>query len=126
MGRGVFRVSESLWHNVFRKQLIAFALSFLLAITCISVSRLMLDIRTLTAELSPSMDLDELLSTAELNRVRWRRGRHDRELIVELDTVEGLEMDEPDASLRRPGTPSVYISTVGRYANSELELIDGV
>ena len=126
VGRGVFGVSKALWHNAFMKQLMASPLSFLLAITCISVSRLMLNIHTLAAELSPSMDLDELLSTAELNLVRWRRGEHNRELIVELDTVEGLEMDEPDGSLGCPGTPSVYISTVGSYAISELELIDGV
>lgn len=83
----------------------------------------MLDIRTLAAELSPSMDLDELLSTAELSRVRWRRGKHDRELIVEVDTVE---VDEPEAQLGHPCTPSVYVSMVGRYTNAELELTSDV
>lgn len=129
MGCGVFRVGISLLGNAHTgtRQLITFLISFLLAITCISVSRLMLSIRTLAAEISPSMDLDELLSTAELNRVRWRRGRHDRELIVEIDTMEGLELDEPEGLLDRPsGTPSVYMSTVGRYTNAELELIDDV
>lgn len=86
----------------------------------------MLSVRTLAAEISPSMDLDELLSTAELSRIRWRRGKHDLELIVEIDTVEGVEMDGPEGLLGRSSTPSIYISTVGGYANSELELIDGV
>ncbi|EPS97859.1 hypothetical protein FOMPIDRAFT_90073 [Fomitopsis schrenkii] len=122
-----FTAIGSLQQNNFSVMWVAVFSDFLLAITCISVSRLMLSIRTLAAEISPSMDLDELLSTAELNRVRWRRGRHDRELIVEIDTVEGLELDEPEGLLDRPsGTPSVYMSTVGRYTNAELELIDDV
>lgn len=61
--------------------------SSLLAISSVSVSNLMLSIRSLAASLSlDSSDL--LLSTAELSRVHWRPGRRAGEIIVEMDAVE--------------------------------------
>ncbi|EPS97863.1 hypothetical protein FOMPIDRAFT_1127707 [Fomitopsis schrenkii] len=106
--------------------LTSFRHSFFLAISCISVSRLMLSIRSLAAQLSIPMDHDMLLSTAELSRVRWRRGKHDRELIVDIDTVEGVRMGISDGLLGSPGGPAVHMSAVGRYAPSDLELLDDI
>ena len=83
----------------------------------------MLSIRTLAAGISPAMGLNELLSTAELNRIRWRHGQHDLELIVEIDTAECMELDEPEGLVGRTGTP-FCISTVGSYTKSELEIHD--
>lgn len=85
----------------------------------------MLSIRSLAAQLSLSIDHDMLLSTAELSRVRWRRGRHDRELIVEIDTVEGVEMgSSSDGLVGLPGAPAVHMSAVGRYTTADLELFE--
>ena len=100
--------------------------SFGLAITCISVSRLMFSIRSLAAQLSLPMDHDMLLSTAELSRVRWRRGKHDRELIVDIDTVEGVETGSSHGLVGGSGTPAVHMSAVGRYATADLELLDDI
>lgn len=86
----------------------------------------MLSIRSLAAQLSIPMDHDMLLSTAELSRVRWRRGKHDRELIVDIDTVEGVRMGISDGLLGSPGGPAVHMSAVGRYAPSDLELLDDI
>lgn len=68
------------------------------------------------------MDLDMLFSIAELSRVRWKRGEHDRELIVEVDTVEATELDGPSGLLASPCEAAVHMSTVGRYATADLEL----
>ncbi|CCL98057.1 uncharacterized protein FIBRA_00051 [Fibroporia radiculosa] len=65
--------------------------SFLLTISTISAGRLMLSIRSLAAQLS--VDSDLLLSDAELSRVRWKRGAHDGEIIVEID-VGDVPLDE--------------------------------
>ena len=46
----------------------------------------MLSIGSLASHLDT--DPDTLLSTAELSRVTWRRGAHDGEIIVDVDTVE--------------------------------------
>ena len=82
----------------------------------------MLSIRSLASQLSLSVDLDTLFSTAELSRISWRRGVHDRELIVEVDTVEVIELDGPDElMLAHPHEPAVYMSTVGEYATADLD-----
>ena len=83
----------------------------------------MLSIRSLAAQLSLSMDHDMVLSTAELSRVRWRRGKHDRELIVDVDTVEGVDMGSLDGLVGNPCMPAVHMSAVGRYATADLELL---
>lgn len=84
----------------------------------------MLSIRSLAAQLSLPMDLDTLFSTAELSRIRWKRGEHDRELIVEVDTVEGVELDGSDGQLASSGEPAIHMTMVGRYhTTTELELV---
>ena len=60
--------------------------SFLLTVSSVSVSRLMLNLGSLAGHLDT--DPDTLLSTAELSRITWRRGAHDGEIIVDIDTVE--------------------------------------
>lgn len=84
----------------------------------------MLSIRSLAAQLSLSMDLDTLFSTAELSRIRWKRGEHDRELIVDVDAVEGIELDGSDGRLTSPSEPTIHMSMVGRYYTAaDLELV---
>lgn len=60
--------------------------SFMLCASSVAVSRLMLRLQTLAAGLH--LDSRWLLNNAELSRVRWRKGAHDGELIVEVDAVE--------------------------------------
>ena len=81
----------------------------------------MLSICSLAAQLSLSEDLDLLFSTAELSRVRWKRGTHDRELIVEVDTVEAIELGGWNGLLASPSEPGVHMSTVGRYTAEDME-----
>lgn len=85
----------------------------------------MLSIRSLAAQLSLSMDLDTLFSTAELSRIRWKRGEHDRELIVDVDAVEArIELDGSDGRLTSPSEPTIHMSMVGRYYTAaDLELV---
>ncbi|KAH9829488.1 uncharacterized protein C8Q71DRAFT_790481 [Rhodofomes roseus] len=91
---------------------------FLLAILCVSVSGLMLSIRTLAIASQLSMDHGMLLSTAELNRVRWRRCMHDVELIVDIDTLEFVQLDDANTPQGSPRRPAVQMSTVGVYAKT--------
>ncbi|TFY61559.1 hypothetical protein EVJ58_g4442 [Rhodofomes roseus] len=93
--------------------------NFLLALSSVSVSRLIFSIRSLAAALS--MDSITLLSTAELSRIRWKQGAHDGELIVEIDTVEEDEHEMGDlySPQHIPHTPRPYTTRVGVY-NDEL------
>ncbi|KAJ3478286.1 hypothetical protein NLI96_g9867 [Meripilus lineatus] len=59
---------------------------FILNVTSVAVARLMLSIQSLAAGLK--VEPTWLLSHAELSRVRWRRGAHEAELIVEIDSAE--------------------------------------
>lgn len=65
--------------------------NFMLCITSISVSRVMLSIHSLAANLGT--DPEWLLNNVELSRVRWTKGAHDGELIVEIDVVDGEEWE---------------------------------
>ncbi|KAH8094644.1 hypothetical protein BXZ70DRAFT_1033918 [Cristinia sonorae] len=66
--------------------------NFLLSATSIAVSRLILSMHSLAANLS--LDPKWLLNNAELSRVRWRKGSRDGEIIVEVDSAESeMEMD---------------------------------
>lgn len=58
----------------------------MLCISSVAVSRLMLRLQTLAAGLH--LDSRWLLNNAELSRVQWRKGAHDGELIVDVNTVE--------------------------------------
>lgn len=90
--------------------------NFLLSLCSVSVSRIMLSIRSLAASLS--MDVDMLLSDAELSRVHWRQGVREGELIVEIEAP-----DEDDIQLGimdeipygRSHTPAIYATRVGVY-----------
>jgi hypothetical protein len=57
--------------------------SFMLAITSICISRVMLGIRSLAAELVSDPAL--VLNNAELSRVCWKKGPNAGELIVDVD-----------------------------------------
>ncbi|KZT73370.1 hypothetical protein DAEQUDRAFT_762283 [Daedalea quercina L-15889] len=92
--------------------------NFILAVSSVSVSRLMFSIRSLAAALS--MDSVALLSTAELSRIRWKQGAHGGELIVEIDTVEDdLELGSMYHPPQLPHSPRIYTTRVGVY-NDEL------
>ena len=56
----------------------------------------MLSIQSLAAGLNP--DSRWLLNNAELSRVRWRKGAHDGELIVEVEAVEVPDRRRPSRS----------------------------
>lgn len=58
----------------------------------VSVSRVMLSIQSLASGLR--LDPKWLLSNAELSRVRWRKGSHDGELIVEIESAEAPDQDK--------------------------------
>lgn len=101
----------------------------MLSLTSVSVSRLMLSIRSLAAGLQ--LDPVWLLSNAELSRVHWRRGAHDGELIVEIDARDDdVVLDiRPMGSSRwipaskqtyqpSPSLPRVYTTVVGTYDDS--------
>jgi hypothetical protein len=60
--------------------------NFMLAVTSASISRVMLSIHSLAAKIGT--DPEWLLSNLELSRVRWTKGSHDAELIVEVDAVD--------------------------------------
>ena len=74
------------------------------------------------------VDTRWLFSNAELSRINWRRGSHDGELIVEVDTVEMSDQEKVlDIGPRRMGgdthtwkanssnPPRVYTTVVGQY-----------
>ncbi|KZT73380.1 hypothetical protein DAEQUDRAFT_467273 [Daedalea quercina L-15889] len=88
--------------------------NFLLAVSSVSVSRLILSIRSLASQLD--IDPETLLSTAELSRIQWRQGAHDGEIIVDINTVEDDPYD-PDGvqNSGRSSTPGFYITQVGVY-----------
>ncbi|KAH9923677.1 uncharacterized protein B0H18DRAFT_1014600 [Fomitopsis serialis] len=111
-----FTAIGSLQQKSFPVMLAAAYSDLLLAVSCVAVSRLMLSIHSLASHLS--MDLSMLLSTAELSRIRWKRGMHDGELIVEIDTVEGVELDGLMGSSENLRAPAVHMSTVGAYADA--------
>ncbi|KAL0951937.1 hypothetical protein HGRIS_008589 [Hohenbuehelia grisea] len=59
--------------------------SFVLALTSICVSRVMLSIQSLAAQLG--FDTAWLLNNVDLSRVQWRHGEREGELIVDLDSA---------------------------------------
>ena len=78
------------------------------------------------------MDPKWLLSHAELSRVRWRKGSHDGELIVEVECAEvpspdvvveiGYGRDTPvqgTESVLLHSLPRVYTTVVGQYRGDE-------
>ncbi|KAI0352280.1 hypothetical protein OH77DRAFT_1523532 [Trametes cingulata] len=88
--------------------------NLLLAIAAVSVSRLMLSIRSLAARLSVSPDW--LLNNTELSRVNWKPGARNGELIVEIDPIEDdLELASVDElhKEKRSATPAIYTTRVG-------------
>ncbi|KII94209.1 hypothetical protein PLICRDRAFT_88465 [Plicaturopsis crispa FD-325 SS-3] len=68
--------------------------SFTFAINSVCMSRLMLSIGSLAANLS--VDPIWLLNNAEMSRVRWKNGTTEMEIIVEVDAAEGIEMASTD------------------------------
>lgn len=77
----------------------------------VSVSRLMLSIRSLAEQLSVSPDW--LLNNTELSRVNWKQGTRNGELIVEIEPLEDdVEMASVDEE-KRTATPAVYTTRVG-------------
>ncbi|KAI0652674.1 hypothetical protein C8Q79DRAFT_1005841 [Trametes meyenii] len=88
--------------------------SLLLAIAALSVSRVMLSIRSLATRLSVSPDW--LLNNTELSRVNWKPGPRNGELVVEIEPVEDdLELASVD-ELRKGAhspTPAIYTTRVG-------------
>ncbi|KAI0640252.1 hypothetical protein C8Q77DRAFT_1045330 [Trametes polyzona] len=83
--------------------------SLLLCIAAVSVSRLMLSIRSLAERLSVSPDW--LLNNTELSRVNWKPGTRNGELIVEIDPIEDVEMASVEE--KRAASPAVYTTRVG-------------
>ncbi|TBU48275.1 hypothetical protein BD309DRAFT_1015745 [Dichomitus squalens] len=88
-----------------------------LSLSSIAVSRLMLGIRSLAAELS--LEPDWLLNNTELSRVNWKRGPRNGEIIVEIDTIEAedMEMDsvghDPLQPIRSHTPGVIHVSRVG-------------
>ena len=68
----------------------------MLSATSVAVSRLILSLHSLAANLA--VDPKWLLNNAELSRVRWRKGARDGELIVEVDVAEA-EVEETEVEL---------------------------
>ena len=98
----------------------------MLSLTSVSVSRLMLSIRSLATGLQ--LDPVWLLSNAELSRVRWRKGSRDGELIVEVDEHDddvvldigpmgssSRQVHTPGQTQPSPSLPRVYTTVVGTY-----------
>ena len=85
--------------------------SLLLGVASISVSRLMLSIRSLAARLSVSEHW--LLNNTELSRVNWKPGLNG-ELIVEIEANEDdVELKSVDEDTKRSATPAIYTTRVG-------------
>lgn len=76
----------------------------MLSILSVSVSRVMLSIQSFAAGLHK--DPKWLLSHAELSRVRWRKGSHDGELIVEIESAEPEEDKDLELGSVRNGDES--------------------
>lgn len=87
--------------------------SLLLAFSSVSVSRLLLRIGSLASHLN--IEPNMLLSTAELSRVKWRRGAHDGEIIVEINTIEDSYGMDAMGGTSGPGTSGLYTTEVGVY-----------
>lgn len=69
----------------------------MLGLTSVSISRVMLSIHSLAAK--TNTDPEWLLNNVELSRVKWKRGAHDCELLVDVDVVEDdFELSTPGQS----------------------------
>ncbi|KZP20908.1 hypothetical protein FIBSPDRAFT_826294 [Athelia psychrophila] len=70
--------------------------SIMVAVTSVSISRIMLSIRSLTADLTSDPAV-LLLNNNELSRVSWRKGPNAGDIIVDMDgrdrRLEGISMD---------------------------------
>ncbi|KAH9854418.1 hypothetical protein C2E23DRAFT_884010 [Lenzites betulinus] len=84
--------------------------NLLLAIGAVSVSRLMLSIRSLAEQLSVSPDW--LLNNTELSRVNWKQGARLGELIVEIEPIEE-DVEMASVEEKRAASPAVYTTRVG-------------
>ncbi|KAI0801418.1 hypothetical protein C8Q74DRAFT_490241 [Fomes fomentarius] len=88
------------------------------ALASVAVSRLMLSIRSLAAQLS--LEPDWLLNHTELGRVNWKPGSRDGELIVEIDNgdddVELTTVEEDSPTSKRVYAP--VLSRVGVLEHS--------
>lgn len=103
--------------------------NFLLSVSSVSVSRLMLSIRSLAAFLE--IDSDLLLSDAELSRVQWRTGHRAGELIVEIEAVEAFDdevlvVDANYSMHVRTHTPVLHATRVGVYEDEKMPGADKV
>lgn len=75
-----------------------------------------------------SMDVNTLLSSAELSRISWRPGAHGGEFIVEIDSagpededLEDLELGDMYGTARLPrAAPRIHTTTVGVYEDDFL------
>jgi len=77
-------------------QLLSCYSNLMLALTSVSVSRIMLSIRCLTADLTSDPAV-LVLNNNELSRVSWRKGENAGDIIVDMDgrngQLEGISMD---------------------------------
>jgi len=80
-----FTAIGSFLNNVPQVNIPAIYSPFMLTMTSIAVSRVLFSIHSLADKLGSNSAW--LLSNVELSRVGWRRGAHDGEIIIELDTV---------------------------------------
>lgn len=104
----------SLLHGLPKVNIPAIYSHFLLTTTSIAVSRVMLSIHSLAHKLGS--DSAWLLNNVELSRVCWRRGAHEGELIIELDTIHSPDDEECDSySISKGSVYSLKETRVGMY-----------
>jgi len=105
--------------------------NFVLTLTSISVSRVMLSIQSLAAKLG--FDSAWLLNNLDLSRVRWRYGEREGELVVDIDSAyendrsvyDEVELSEVDLKSDLPfALPPLYIRNqrVGTFEMSSRSL----
>lgn len=102
------------------RQLNYYVPRFWLAAPSVAMSRLMLSMRSLAPSISSDPDL--LLSMSELSRVRWKPGSSNREIHVEIDTVEpgvyelhDVEENSTSGHISQPRIPAIHMTRVGVY-----------
>lgn len=90
----------------------------MLSACSVAVSRLILNMQSLAANLS--LDTKWLLNNAELSRVRWRKGSRDGELIVEVDVAEAPDDAELELGVVMSGrTLTAALNDAGIKVDAE-------
>ncbi|KII93118.1 hypothetical protein PLICRDRAFT_49194 [Plicaturopsis crispa FD-325 SS-3] len=96
--------------------------NFMVAVTSVSISRVMLSIRSLAASLSS--DPEWVLNHAELMRLHWKRGAYAGEIVVDVDPGDGAELEmalEAEARRRQATTRVAMASRMARRPGYEPE-----